>query len=258
MSRKPQKSKIENSTSKRLLFKARAWFYRKDLTRLAELFGTDKTGSHHYTPHYMTHFKKFRRKSINLLEIGVGGYAKPNEGGHSLRMWKAYFRKGNIFSIDIYDKSSLQEKRIQIFKGSQVDRDFLNNVADRMGTIDIIVDDGSHINEHVLQSFQILFPRLKEGGIYVIEDTQTSYWKDFGGDSENLNNPKSMMTFFKSLVDGLNYKEYVMPGYKPTYFDQHIVSMHFYHNLVFIYKGKNDEESNIVFNNYRDTSNMKE
>ena len=164
-------------------------------------------------------------------------------------MWKKYFPFGNIFSIDIYDKSSLQEDRITIFKGSQIDKIFLNKVTEKIGAIDIIIDDGSHINEHVIKAFNILFPKLQDGGIYVIEDTQTSYWDEFGGDSKDLNNPKTIMNYFKSLTDALNNQEFLIPNYKQNYFDKKIVSMHFYHNLIFIYKGNNDEKSNLVVNN---------
>lgn len=220
-----------------------------NLDKLGKIYGTDKVGSHHYTQHYMSHFKKFRYKPINLLEIGVGGYENPYYGGQSLRMWKRYFPLGKIFSLDIYDKSSLQEKRIQIFKGSQIDRGFMEYVTEKIGALDIIIDDGSHVNEHVITTFKILFPKLKDGGIYVIEDTQTSYWKDYGGDSDDLNNPKTTMNFFKGLTDALNNQEFLIPGYKPTYYDKNIVSMHFYHNLIFIYKGENNEKSNLVANN---------
>ncbi len=98
----------------------------------------------------------------------------------------------------------------------------------------------------MINNFKVLFPRLKDGGIYVVEDTQTSYWEKFGGDSKDLNNPKTSMNFFKSLTDSLNHKEFLIPGYQSSYFDRIITSMHFYHNLVFIYKGNNDEDSNVV------------
>src|SRR6185295_3664424 len=150
----------------------------------------DKQLGHSYMNHYQSHFESYKFQKINLLEIGVGGYENPTEGGRSLRMWKKYFSSGNIFSIDINDKSFLQEKKIKIFKGSQADVDFLDKVVTEIGEIDIIIDDGSHINEHVIETFKFLFPKLKDGGIYVIEDTQTSYWENFGGDSNDLNNPK--------------------------------------------------------------------
>ena len=125
----------------------------------------------------------------------------------------------------------------------------MNEVINEIGDLDIIIDDGSHINEHVIKTFNLLFPKLKDGGIYVIEDTQTSYWDDFGGDSQDLDNSKTLMNFFKSLTDTLNNKEFIIPGYKQSYFDKKIISMHFYHNLIFIYKGDNNEESNVVVNN---------
>ncbi|QNM84163.1 class I SAM-dependent methyltransferase [Polaribacter pectinis] len=217
-----------------------------NLNQLGVIYGTDKVLGHSYTQHYTTHLKRFRYKKINLLEIGVGGYDNPKAGGQSLRMWKRYFLFGKIFSLDIFDKSQLQEKRIKIFKGSQVDKDFLNKVTNEIGELDIIIDDGSHINEHVIESFKLLFPKLKDGGVYVVEDMQTSYWEDFGGDSKDLKNPKTMMNYFKSLTDSLNNQEFLIPNYQQNYFDKKIISMHFYHNMVFIYKGNNDEKSNIL------------
>lgn len=214
-----------------------------NLDSLGKIYRTDKIGSHYYTPHYESHFHRFKSKEINLLEIGVGGYDKPDKGGKSLRMWKKYFPVGKIYSIDIYDKSVHQESRIKIFQGSQIDENFLEMVTNEIGGIDIIVDDGSHINEHVIKTFSLLFPKLNDGGIYVIEDTQTSYWKEYGGDSEDLGNPKTIMNFFKNLTDALNNKEFAKPGYQPDYFDKNITSIHFYHNMIFIYKGKNDEPS---------------
>ncbi|HEY5345945.1 MAG TPA: hypothetical protein VIK62_06335 [Verrucomicrobiae bacterium] len=53
----------------------------------------------------------------------------------------------------------------------------------------------------------------------------------------------------KSLVDGLNHEEFIKPGYVPSYYDQNITGLHFYHNLVFIQKGRNAEGSNLVRNN---------
>lgn len=84
-------------------------------------------------------------------------------------MWKKFFPFGKIFSLDIYDKSSLQENRIQIFKGSQVDKDFLEKVTAEIGEINVIIDDGSHINKHVIETFKLLFPKLKDGGYMLLK-----------------------------------------------------------------------------------------
>ncbi len=226
------------------------FLYRKRLSKLALAFGTDKTGAHFYTEHYQRHFQFLRRKRFNLLEIGIGGCQDPRAGGASLRMWKAYFAKGHIFGIDLYDKTCHEERRIKTYQGDQTDAVFLGKVAAEIGTLDIVIDDGSHINGHVTATFKTLFPLLSPNGIYVIEDVQTSYWDEvcgtrWGGSSDTAA-PHTSMGFFKSLVDGLNYEEFTDDHYQPTYFDQNIVAIHFYHNLVFIYKGSNREGSNLL------------
>lgn len=155
-------------------------------------------------------------------------------------MWRAYFPHGRIFGIDIHDKSAHNQRRIKTFLGSQTDPIFLDKVVREIGKIDIIVDDGSHMNEHVLFTFRQLFPHLADGGIYAIEDTQTSYWAEYGGNETDRGDPATSMGYFKSLVDGLNWEE-IRGNYSPTDLDLNIKSIAFYHNLIFIRKGSNRE-----------------
>jgi len=214
----------------------------RNLRALATVYYTDKWNDHWYAQHYERHFAPLQKKPLTILEIGVGGEDDPEGGGGSLRMWRTYFPKGRIYGIDIFDKSLHNERRIKTFHGSQVDEEFFDKVVAEIGRPDIVIDDGSHRNEHVIKTFHKLFPLLSDTGIYVVEDTQTSYWPGWlGGSSEDLNSQKTSMGFLKSLVDGLNYEEFARHGYTPSYFDKHIVAMHFYHNLVFVYKGMNEE-----------------
>ena len=246
------KNRTSYETRLKIRFKWRsikAIFFMYNLNSLATIHKTDKNRYHFYTQHYQLHFRPFQFKKINLLEIGVGGYENPISGGESLRMWKSFFPFAKITSLDIFDKSFFQESRIKIFKGSQVDETFLEILCNQTGNFDIIIDDGSHINEHVIKSFEFLFPKLKKGGIYVIEDTQTSYWEDYGGNSKDLNMEGTIYHYFKSLIDSLNNVEFILDEYKKNYYDEHIISMHFYHNMIFIYKGDNNETSNKVKNN---------
>ena len=221
----------------------------KTLTEIARQYKTDKANEHSYTGHYEFHFDRMRNENIKILEIGIGGYSESTEGGGSLKMWRDYFTKANIYGFDIQPKIDINEDRIKIWQGNQVDDDFLSHIIDEIGELDIVVDDGSHLSEHVIHTFNFIFPRMKTGGIYVVEDTQTSYWKSMGGDYKNHSNLNTTMNYFKNLSDGLNFREFVEPGYQPTYLDLNIYSIHFYHNLIFIYKGDNSEESNIVVNN---------
>ena len=218
-----------------------------NLTRMAKYYDTDKWGRHYYTPNYQNHFRKFKFEKIKLLEIGVGGYDSPDKGGNSLRMWKKYFPFGKIYSIDIYDKHKLQENRIRIFQGSQIDELFLQELMKEIGELDIIIDDGSHNNQHIIKTFEILFPYLKVGGIYVVEDTETSYREELKGDSQDLTNPKTTMNFFKTFPDRINKSEFNLPIFENDNYSNFIFSIHFYHNLIFIYKSINCERSS----NYR-------
>ena len=80
-----------------------------------------------------------------------------------LRMWREFFPHATIWGLDILDKSAHAGKRINILRGSQNDADFLRSAAAQIGRIDII-DDGRHINEHVLTSFGTLFSLLAPAG----------------------------------------------------------------------------------------------
>jgi len=219
--------------------------YSSDLIRLGQFFQTDKWGIHWYLQHYQTHFAPLRSKRLNLLEIGVGGYDDPAQGGNSLRTWKAYFPHANIIGIDIHDKRRLEEPRIRIFQGDQVDEGFLREVVKQSGGLDLVIDDGSHVNADVIRTFEILFPLMNRPGIYVVEDTQTSYWPGFGGSSCKINDPRTIMGYFTSLCHSLNFQEIPRDNYSPTDFDRHVVAAHFYHNLIFICKGDNSETSNL-------------
>lgn len=209
-------------------------FFSNNLPALAAIYGTDKEARHKYTQYYQEHFNKRRKARLNILEIGVGGYESSTTGGASLRMWKRYFPHSKIYGIDIFDKSPLQEDRIYIYQGSQDDEQFLRKVVASIGHIDIIIDDGSHINSHVIKSFEILFPLLNEGGIYVIEDLQTAYCPRFEGKLYSNEVGVTSIEFLKDRVDGLNYKHFLIPEYEPSYFDRYITSIHFYCNICFI------------------------
>jgi hypothetical protein len=213
--------------------------YASDLTRLGALFETDKGGYHGYCQHYQRHFRPLRRKRLNILEIGIGGWDDPRGGGGSLRMWQRYFPNSMVYGIDVYDKKQLEERRIRTFQGRQDDVQFLDTVVRQIGRIDIIIDDGSHINKQVIKTFQFLFPHMMDDGIYVVEDTDTSYLPEYGGSADKVDAPSTILGFFKGLLDDLTYDEHGEQIITPSYFRTHIASMHFYHNLILVHKGLN-------------------
>jgi hypothetical protein len=216
----------------------RALAHSSDLNSLALTYGTDKWGSHWYTQHYQRYFAAWRKRPLKILEIGVGGYQDLSNGAQSLHMWKRFFPNSHIVGIDFYDKSHFSEHRIDVLQCDQTDATRLTGISQRYGGFDIVIDDGSHLNEHVIQTFHILFPLLKAPGFYCIEDLQTAYWPTWGAVCGSTS-----MDFLRSLTDCVNQAE--RPFHEPSYFDRNITEIAFFHNLCLIRKEPNAEVANI-------------
>ncbi|MFE4519737.1 hypothetical protein ACFRMQ_36830 [Kitasatospora sp. NPDC056783] len=221
-----------------------------DLGRLSARFGSDKWADlHWYTQHYERHFARFRDAPIRLLEIGIGGYDAPDQGGASLRMWQRYFPAALVLGLDIVPKPGVRGPRIATAVGDQGDPALLDDLGRRYGPFDIVIDDGSHLNAHVRTSFDALFRHVRPGGLYVVEDLQTAYWPGFGGTAGPVAGPGTSVGLLKRIVDGLHHQEWVTPeeAPRPSYADRHAVALTVYHNLAFIEKGVNAEEGAPAF-----------
>ena len=149
----------------------------------------------HYFEIYEKYFSKWRGQKLNILEIGV------SQGG-SLQLWKEYFGDAaNIFAIDINPEcKKFEAESTKIFIGSQSDRRFLAEVMDQMPALDIIIDDGGHTMEQQKVSFEMLYSKVKDGGLYIVEDTHTSYWYEFHG---GIKKPGTFIEYSKDMVDSL-------------------------------------------------------
>lgn len=208
------------------------------LAQLAIKHGTDKWGHHFYCDIYQQYFDKLKDQPITLLEMGFGGYEFPDRGGGSMKMWAEYFTNpaAKLFVSDIYDKNlDGFDSRIKFVKDN-AESPFLIFLAKKL-LFDIIIDDASHHNKLVINGFKELFPSLKSGGIYVVEDAHASYW-DVPAHEGTLNlqgqPTTSSMNYFKYLADGLN-REHI-PTEKFPDFIQDIYSIHFYEKMIFILK----------------------
>lgn len=137
---------------------------------LSDLFlkyNTDKDGpgGHSYAAVYEEVFGSIRNKVTDVLELGV-------LGGASLRAWQDYFPNADITGLDIdAEKVGWATDRIFTARCDVTEADQLNDVLDGQ-RFDIIIDDASHWESQQLKSFELLVPRLRPGGIYVVEDIQ--------------------------------------------------------------------------------------
>jgi hypothetical protein len=162
------------------------------LDDLALRHGADKSSKvHGYTRAYERHFAHLRVQPIALLEIGIGG-------GASLRMWRDYFPRATLYGLDIEDCKGLETLGMRVFQGAQADEDVLERLLAVTGPLDVIVDDGSHRWADQIASFKKLYPHLKPGGCYAIEDLHTSYWEQYRSGQQRT------VWFLRDLVHDLN------------------------------------------------------
>ncbi|MCE6995351.1 class I SAM-dependent methyltransferase [Saccharothrix sp. S26] len=213
-----------------------------DLGHLSARYLSDKWGGlHWFTPHYEWHLAGRRHERLRILDIGVGGFEGRDTGGGSMLMWRRYFPRAVIFGMDIFDKSGLDQPRIKTLRGDQNDEEWLDRVATEHGPFDIVIDDGSHVNEHVRTSFGVLFEKhLRPGGIYVIEDMWTSYCPGYGGDDAAEAGPATSVGLIKQLVDALHHEEHhVAAGVADGGVASWVTGLSVYRNLAFISKGVN-------------------
>lgn len=150
----------------------------------------------HFLPIYDRVMATYRAHAPTMLEIGV------SQGG-SLELWRNYFGpKARIFGIDIEPACARRVDRPnQVRIGSQADPAFLRSLVAETGPLDIILDDGSHVGAHQTASLKALWPHLKVGGVYIIEDCHTAYWSAFQG---GYRKPGTAIDLAKTLVDDLH------------------------------------------------------
>ncbi len=181
----------------------------------------------HYLPIYERHFTPFRDSPVKLLEIGV-------QNGGSARMWRDWFGpEALIFGIDVDPACAAGEgDGVKIRIGSQDDPAFLARVVDEMGGVDIVIDDGSHVMQHIHSAFRALFPRLSDGGVYLVEDLHCAYWHGFGG---GYRASCSFIETAKGLVDDMHVW-YHGHGQREAASANTLGALHFYDSIVVIDK----------------------
>jgi len=181
---------------------------------------------HHYFPVYERHFARFVYRSVVFWEIGCGA-------GGSLQMWRRYFGPhAQIVGIDIRPEcGEFEEEQIAVRIGDQSDPLFLDRLLEEFGTPDVVLDDGSHVMQHVVSTFQHLYRKLDRNGVYMVEDLHTAYWEQFGG---GLRREGSFVELCKALIDELNAAHYG----QPTEFTNSTLSMHFYDSIVAFERGR--------------------
>ena len=183
----------------------------------------------HYLPIYDQLLESFIGSKVKMLEIGV------YKGG-SLKLWREFLGKdATIFGIDIdNDCVAYDGVHGSVRIGSQDDPQFIRRVVSEMGGVDVVLDDGSHVATHQLASFNVLFPILSEGGLYIIEDLHTAYWSSFEGGLKRRN---TAIEFLKEKIDEI-HKHYQFNGLNTSATMTDIESIQFFDSIAVIRKRK--------------------
>ncbi|HUZ60331.1 MAG TPA: class I SAM-dependent methyltransferase [Hanamia sp.] len=183
----------------------------------------------HYIEVYDLYFNKYRGKEVNILEIGV------SQGG-SLEMWKKYFGdKMHLYGVDINPKcKELENEQVTIFIGEQEDRNFLNELKNKIPKIDILIDDGGHTMIQQIVTFEEMFTHVKDDGIYLCEDTHTSYIYEYHGAYKKKN---TFIEYSKNFIDYINaWHSENKHQLDVTSFSKSVYGLHFYTGMVIIEK----------------------
>lgn len=171
--------------------------------RINPNYGTDKGSPKSYIDEfYENKFDQFRNKSIVLVEIGV-------RSGASLKLWSEYFSKdAKIYGLDNLDdknnhsvpinKDWTSSDNVKYIVGDA----YTEDTVDKIGKIDILIDDGPHTFESHVKLLDLYINKINPGGLIVIEDIsynpndlyqylpnnlkETSYVCDYGGYDNRL------------------------------------------------------------------------
>jgi len=173
--------------------------------------GSDKGDHEHtfnkrsYLDIYDQIFSPLRSQALTLLEIGV-------LGGKSVKMWKSYFPNAKIIGLDINPEVKVDDD-IVLVTGSQDDPQILNYVIDKFAPFDIIIDDGSHVVDHMLTSYKYLWSHVMSGGWYVMEDMLCTYydahsaWPGMQYNKDIPHNRREKMdSLLSKIIDDLDHR----------------------------------------------------
>jgi hypothetical protein len=184
-------------------------------------------------------FRKYAGQQITFVEVGV-------LSGGSLFMWREFFGpEARIIGIDLNLNAKKWEKEgFEIYIGDQSDPSFWEGFFQKVGLIDVLLDDGGHTNRQQIITVHKAISHIKDGGTLIVEDAHASYIKEFGNPSKY-----SFINFAKHLVDSINSR-FPRANVMNDDYGKRVYSIHFYESMVvFNIDSKRCFTSQVVENN---------
>lgn len=148
-------------------------------TACAQDIVTDKVEAHQYQIMYGIFLMPLATSPnpVKMLEIGLG-CDMHYEPGASATLWPKLLPNAEIWMAE-YDADCVaeSEKRkmlppnLHTLTGDQADPAVTRGWVEKSGGhFDVIIDDGGHSNWQIRSTFNVLWPALKPGGLYFVED----------------------------------------------------------------------------------------
>jgi hypothetical protein len=203
------------------------------LDELALRHGTDKSSRQNaLTEKYAPFLEPRRGEALTLLEIGV-------DRGASLRLWHDYFPRARVAGIDVRPECPRLEElapRVSVHIADQARPEELlavgTQLAAETGGLDVVIDDGTHLCAHQIVAFKTLYPLLRPGGLYFVEDVTTSYRdQPYGG---GLGRPDTLLRFAMDLVPFIPMSMGSVPAREPWEREIDFVQVSGYGGLVVV------------------------
>ncbi len=158
--------------------------------------------------HFIDFYNTVLKQPKSILEIGV-------QTGRSLKMWRRAFPEAMVIGLDIEEPHEPLPDSVSFIKGDHTDIKTLQSLS----KYDLIVDDGSHKTGDQILLLDVLYNHhLHSGGVYVIEDLETSYRDGFKTSEETT--VEHLQKWVDSLQRGgdikrITFGEYIVAIEKP-------------------------------------------
>ena len=116
-------------------------------------------------------------------------------------IWRNYFGpQARIIGVEFNPLAKYWEQDgFEIHIGSQSDPIFWQNFFKQIGDVDIVLDDGGHTYEQQIVTAHECIPYIKNGGLLIVEDTHTSYFKSIGYPTKY-----SFIEWINTLINKIN------------------------------------------------------
>jgi hypothetical protein len=171
----------------------------------------DKVTAHEYEVMYGEHLMPYYYKhpEMKMLEIGLGCTMKYGADG-SVKLWKKLFPRMDLWEAE-YNTICVEQTEIppwlHVLIGDQSDPETLDRwIEESGGNFDVIVDDGGHTNCQIMTSFEKLWPHVKPGGLYFIEDLQMTQLEEKQQSTKTCNGKHLVSDKLKAIMETLVYQ----------------------------------------------------